>query len=110
MIARVGADEALPDTLSRLRRAGRTPYVVSGATKSALLESFAATFHFPDYFGHNLDALADSLRDIQVRTPATIVWDDAATLARTDHSTYAAVEQILGTSLPPGVDALQCLR
>lgn len=110
MIARVGADEALPATLGRLRRAGRTPYLVGGTSKRELLASFAASLNFPDYFGHNLDALADSLTDVQWQTPATIVWDHAATLARVDARTFTAVEQILTNRLPDGVDVLQCLR
>lgn len=110
MIARVGADEPLPSTLARLRKAGRTPYVVSGSTKRELLDSFAATFAFPDYFGRNLDALADCLRDIEPVTPATVVWDDAASLAKADPATVRAVEEILRSRLPAGVDVLQCLR
>lgn len=110
MIARVGPDEALADTLARLHRAGRATYLVDGATKGELLESFATALAFPEYFGHNLDALADSLSDVSWRTPATVVWNHAATLARADRRTFAAVQQILITRLPPGVDVLQCLR
>jgi RNAse (barnase) inhibitor barstar len=110
VIARVGADEPLAATLDRLRRAGRTPYVVDGTTKRELLDSFTRTLGFPDYFGHNLDALADCLRDVELQVPATIVWDHAATFARTDPRTHAAVQHILSTRLPDGVGALQCLR
>ncbi|WP_194291556.1 barstar family protein [Cumulibacter manganitolerans] len=110
MIATVGPDEPVDVTLARLRRAGRTPYVVSGATKAELLDSFARALSFPAYFGHNLDALADSLRDARLRTPATIVWDGAASLARADRATYRAVATILATRLPRDVEALECLR
>lgn len=110
MIACLGADEPLPNTLSRLRAAGRTPYVVGGETKRELLASFAAALDFPQYFGHNLDALADSLTEVRWRTPATIVWVHAATLARVDYQTFSAVEQILASRLPDGVDVLLCLR
>ncbi|MCB1909518.1 MAG: barstar family protein [Rhodocyclaceae bacterium] len=33
-------------------------------SKQALLERASAAFEFPDWFGHNWDALSDSLRDL----------------------------------------------
>jgi hypothetical protein len=34
-------------------------------TRTALLDEFASRLEFPDYFGHNWDALADCLTDLQ---------------------------------------------
>lgn len=106
----VDGDEPLAATVARVRGSGRTAYVVSGASKQELLASFSRSLGFADYFGMNLDALVDSLRDLQVQTPATIVWDGAETLAAADRRTYDAVRQILSRNLPDEVDVLLCLR
>jgi RNAse (barnase) inhibitor barstar len=42
------------------------PLDLSGcADKAALLRAFAEAFEFPDWFGHNWDALADCLGDLE---------------------------------------------
>lgn len=110
MIIDVAGDEPMELIVGRVWDSGRTPYVVGGATKGELLASFADALGFPDYFGMNLDALVDSLREVQLRTPAAIVWQDAATFASADRRTYDAVRQILSRHLPDEVDVLLCLR
>ncbi|NJC85088.1 barstar family protein [Planosporangium mesophilum] len=54
---------------------------VSGAacrSRAGLLAEWAARLRFPEYFGHNWDALADSLKDLTAAAPLTLVVDDAA--------------------------------
>lgn len=106
----MSATEPLERLLERLRREGRTHYVVSGATKAELLDSFAAELGFPDYFGRNLDALADCLRDVRLRTPATIVWVGAQDFHEHDCPAFHAIETILASYLPDDVEVVECPR
>ncbi len=47
--------------------------------KAALLKTFAEAFAFPDWFGHNWDALADCLTDLSWHEGAVaLLIDDAA--------------------------------
>ncbi|MCE1178760.1 MAG: barstar family protein [Micrococcales bacterium] len=85
------------------QRAGRSVSLVKGgADKEATLASFADALGFPDYFGHNLDALYDCLGDLADEQAARgsgeweIVWDDAAELRAADPETYASILEILG--------------
>ena len=49
-----------------LKLVGLNPVVVHGGGPQieSLLARFAAAFHFPDWFGHNWDALSDCLTDL----------------------------------------------
>lgn len=52
-------------------------HVVDGGTdRSETYDRFVEALALPDYFGHNLDALMDSLRDVADRheAPWTLVW------------------------------------
>lgn len=61
-------------------------------TKAELLEAFGAALEFPDYYGRNLDALADCLGDL----PDTVLlWEGWGTLARADEAAFALVLRIL---------------
>ncbi|MFC4592436.1 barstar family protein [Sphaerisporangium corydalis] len=53
---------------------GPAPAVVDGRacrTRAAFFEEAARALRFPEYFGHNWDALADSLRDATLTRDAT---------------------------------------
>jgi RNAse (barnase) inhibitor barstar len=54
--------------------------------KDSFLDACAAAFEFPDTVGHNFDALADALNDVQGTEGAGVVvlWDGWAPLARAD--------------------------
>lgn len=110
MIIDVPGDESLQTTLDRARRSGRATYLVRGTTKHDLLASFAKALSFDDYFGMNLDALADSLTELDPELRAAIIWDDAASFASADPRAFTAVRHILGSRLPDDVDVLLCLR
>lgn len=77
-----------------VEHAGWTCGVVDGWThqdKAGLLAEVAATLEFPAWFGHNLDALADCLRDLI--EPTILLWDGWGPLAREDeHAFEAALE------------------
>lgn len=61
-------------------------------TKEATLDAFAEALGLPDWFGRNLDALADCLADIG--DPVVLLWDGWAPLAREDRGTFDAVLDI----------------
>lgn len=63
-------------------------------TKAAVLAGVAEALAFPAWFGGNLDALVDSLRDLS--EPTVLLWDGWSPFARTDAHTFAAVLEILG--------------
>lgn len=45
--------------------------------RAAFLAECARAFEFPDWFGHNWDALADALSDIQHHPGTLVIWPDA---------------------------------
>ncbi|MBO9520316.1 MAG: barstar family protein [Nocardioidaceae bacterium] len=62
-------------------------------TKDEVLEAFAETFSFPDWFGRNLDALRDCLADVP--GPRVLLWDGWSPLARSEEQTFDAIMDIL---------------
>jgi hypothetical protein len=66
------------------------------AGKAELLQACADTFGFPDWFGHNLDALADSLSDVRAGDQAgvLVLWDGWAPPARADRRVFDIVLDI----------------
>nr|WP_242613767.1 barstar family protein [Herbihabitans rhizosphaerae] len=74
------------------------PHVVDGADgKRAMLDAIAAALCFPDYFGHNLDALYDCLTDLSWLPPGehVLVWADPDVLREVDPDAYAAINSVL---------------
>ena len=61
--------------------------------KSELLDAFAETFEFPEYFGHNFDALLDCLRDLI--SPIVLLWDGWGPLAREDKQAFDVAVDVL---------------
>ncbi|MCA1782789.1 MAG: barstar family protein [Dermatophilaceae bacterium] len=54
-------DMTLDDLVVDLESSGPCDIVSGGRTKKRALERFAETLRFPDWFGHNLDALYEQL-------------------------------------------------
>ncbi len=85
----------------------RVVVVPAGETKAESLQWFAEVLHFPDWFGHNLDALADSLGDwasgasrngtdgADAGRSCLLVWDGVAALAAADPGAYADLRSVL---------------
>lgn len=65
--------------------------------KAGLLARIAAALHFPDWFGHNWDALADCLGDLSwLPAPGwRVEFADAGTLRQAAPETYATLVAIL---------------
>lgn len=61
--------------------------------KAALLRQFASALALPDWFGHNLDALLDALRDLESSDgrPIALVWKTASKLRSVNERLYADV-------------------
>lgn len=66
-------------------------------TKAELLTRIAHALHFPDWFGHNWDALADCLRDLSW-LPGTgwrIEFNNVEALSSAEPETFATLLDIL---------------
>lgn len=77
---------------------GRQVQVVRGAaTKAATLEAFSEALNFPEWFGMNLDALADCLDTLARESEGEweIIWDGAAALRGSDPRAAAGIESVL---------------
>lgn len=74
-------------------------------TKADFYDAVAAALSFPDWFGRNLDALYDCLRDLSW-LPAgehVLVWSAPEVFERADPDGYRAVTAVLTDAGEPGV-------
>jgi RNAse (barnase) inhibitor barstar len=72
-------------------------HVVDGRdirTKAAMLAALAQALDFPDYFGHNLDALNDLVNDLPPGEH-TLVWQHPEVLRKADPEAYEQIVDIL---------------
>ncbi len=69
--------------------------VAAAQSKDQVLDAFAAALDFPDYFGRNLDALAECLHDFAAAAsaPTTVVWRVDAGFETT--RSYRLIREIL---------------
>jgi RNAse (barnase) inhibitor barstar len=101
MIRVLGPEVAIADVVRQAQRDGDQVFVVpAGATKAESLDLFAEALHFPDWFGRNLDALADCLHDL-AELPVDggrgrhLVWDGVAALNRDHHDSFEDIVGVL---------------
>ena len=67
-------------------------------SKAAFLAEVGATLDFPDWYGHNFDALADCLHDVGAGVDGVLLlWDGWATLARADEKAFNIALSVLGS-------------
>jgi len=82
-------------------------HVIDGTrirTKAEFMTAVADALSFPDWFGHNLDALADCLRDLSW-LPAgehVLVWSAPEVLAAADPRAAGAIRDVLRDETRPG--------
>lgn len=62
-------------------------------SKEALLDAVSAALHFPDWFGHNWDALSDCLQDLSwLPAPGYLItFSHTEKLASTDAEAFSAL-------------------
>jgi len=82
-------------------------HVIDGTeirTKADFLAAVAEALSFPDWFGHNLDALYDSLRDLSWLPEGEhlLVWTAPEVLETADPRAYRAVVGVLDDAVTPG--------
>ena len=69
-----------------------------GGTKAEFLSAVGEALGFPDYYGHNFDALADCLHDIGAgQAGVVLLWDGWSTLARADEKVFDIALTVLGS-------------
>ena len=79
-----------------VEKAGRTFAYLDGvqADKAANFHiQIASALGFPDYYGRNLDALADCLGDLT--EPTVLLWDAWAVFADADSRVFRTVAELL---------------
>ncbi|OFE16630.1 barnase inhibitor [Humibacillus sp. DSM 29435] len=94
----LGLDSGPDDHIDALAARGYDVRVVTAGTdKASVLREFAIALALPRWFGHNWDALLDSLRELEGSDgrPLALVWDHVRGLRDSDRHTYADVIDIL---------------
>ncbi len=73
-------------------------------SKDDFYDAVAAALSFPGWFGRNLDALHDSLRDLSWLPPGehVLVWCAPEVFERADPAGYRAVTDVLTDASEPG--------
>ena len=99
------------DVRHTVEHAGARFAYVDGWThqeKTELLEALAEALEFPDSFGHNFDALADCLRDVD-GAPTVLLWDGWGPLARSDRRAFEVAADILAWRTAEGSSPMSVL-
>ncbi len=80
--------------------------------KAEFYDAVAATLGFPDWFGHNLDALADCLRDLSWLGPGehVLVWSEPDVFEDADPEGYRAITDLLADVTRPGAFRVSLTR
>jgi RNAse (barnase) inhibitor barstar len=97
----LGPEVSIADVVREARDDGDDVSVVpAGSTKADSLDRFAEVLAFPDWFGRNLDALADCLHDfaeqpLEGARARHLVWDGVGPLRREQHDTFEDIVGVL---------------
>jgi RNAse (barnase) inhibitor barstar len=65
------------------------------AGRAGVLGAMKEAFGFPDWFGHNLDALVDALRDVTFEPGTLLVWSGSISFAAGDPEQFEKVLAVL---------------
>lgn len=94
----LGPGTSVRSVVAEAHGRGRAVWVVpAGIDKHTSLVAFAEALDLPAWFGTNLDALLDALRDLpdEQGRDLEIVWDRTAPLRVSDPRAYAAIVAVL---------------
>jgi RNAse (barnase) inhibitor barstar len=96
----MSAAEQAKDAAEEAFARGAYPHLVNSqptVDKAGTLSAFAAALSFPDYFGHNLDALYDCLTDLSWLPPGehVLIWPGSEALRKAEPKTYLAIRSVL---------------
>jgi len=97
-IYQVPADTDVDEIAESASSAGWQFVRIDGAQatdKAAVMRAMESSFGFPEWFGRNLDALADSLTDVRHEHGTVLLWDRADVFAGADPRQYNAVLSVL---------------
>lgn len=75
-------------------------------TRAAFLVAAARVLDFPEYFGHNWDALADCLRDLGAVD--VVVAHAEELLADEPHAQFTVLLDVAATAAPDGLTLTLC--
>ncbi len=95
----LGPDTGIAALVRRLREDGAVVRVVpAGSDKDESLERFGQALRFPDWYGHNYDALFDCLLTWahEAAGPVHVVWDGTAPLRAEHPDVFDVVVRLLG--------------
>ena len=101
MIRVLGPEVSIADVVrDAQRKGGEVAVVPAGSTKAESIDLFAEVLEFPDWFGRNLDALADCLHDYaegprENGAARHLVWDGVALLRRSHPEGYEDITSVL---------------
>lgn len=95
-----GTALAVDAARGRAGGSGLVAVVEGAADRTAVLSALGRALSFPEYYGHNLDALADCLGDLSWLPPGPVELVVAdGPLAAADPGTHAAVLEILAEAV-----------
>lgn len=95
-----GTAPAVDAARGRAGNSGLVAVVEGAADRTAVLSALGRALSFPEYYGHNLDALADCLGDLSWLPPGPVELVVAdGPLAAADPGTHAAVLEILAEAV-----------
>ncbi|GAA3110146.1 barstar family protein [Streptosporangium carneum] len=108
--AAAGASDGAAEGVAVVHRVDGSGITTSAEAMSAIAEALS----FPDYFGHNLDALYDCLTDLAWLPPGEhlLVWSRPSVLLTADPAAYEAIRAVLldaVTDDAPGASFLSVL-
>lgn len=105
-IYRVPGATSVDDIAVEVDRAGWQLVTLDGSTTrgtASVMAAMESTFGFPEWFGRNLDALADALTDVRHERGTILLWDSASVFADADPRQFNAVLSVLLARARAGV-------
>lgn len=98
-----GTFEEDPQTTEAAHVGART-HRIDGSqitTSAEAMAAIAVALWFPDYFGHNLDALYDCLTDLTWLPEGEhlLIWSRSAVLREADPAAYEAIRSVLADAV-----------